>query len=87
MSENVRSVRQVKYVRVFDNCQAVHIVRMVFQEVKHMRYHSCETQCRKFQLLDWSVTVRMQCMKHRIYVQTDMKILMKRINRAHFHIS
>jgi len=87
MSENVRSVRKVKYVRVFDNCQAVHIVRMVFQEVKHMRYHSCETQYRQFPSLDWSVIVRMQCMKHRIYVQTDVKILMKRINRAPFHTS
>jgi hypothetical protein len=82
MYENVRSVRKVKYVWVFDNYQAVHIVRLVCQEVKHMRYHIYETQCRKFESLDWGVIVRMQYMKHRIYVQTDVKILVKRINRT-----
>lgn len=62
-------------------------VRMVFEEVKHMMYHSCETQCRKFQSLDWSVIVRMHYMKHRMYVQTDVKILVKRKNRTHSHTS
>ena len=53
-----------------------------FKKLKHVRYHSCETQCRKFQSLDWSVIVGMQYMKHRTYVQVDVKILVKRINRA-----
>jgi len=87
MSENVRSVRKVKYVGVFDNCQAVHFVRMVFQEVKHVRYHSCETQCRKFQSLGCSIIVRMQYTKHRIYIQVDVKILVKRINCSRSHTS
>jgi hypothetical protein len=87
MSENVRSVRKVKYVGVFDNGQAVHIVRMVFKEVKHVRYHNYETQCRKFQSLDWSVIVRMQYTKHRIYVQVDVKILVKRIICVRSHTS
>lgn len=72
---------------IFDNCQAVHIVRMTFQEVKHVRYHSCETQCRKFQSLDCSVIVRMQYAKQRIYVQVDVKILVKRINCTCSHTS
>jgi hypothetical protein len=59
----------------------------VFQEVKHMRYQSCETQCRKFQSFDWSVIVRMQYMKHRIYVQVNVKILVKRINCTCSHTS
>jgi hypothetical protein len=48
-----------------------------FKKVKNMVHHSSETPCRKFQSLDCSVIVRIHHMKHRTYIQVDVKNLVK----------